>query len=250
MVMPMVTLFMMLNIPASMSLPLFPFGYETVDHVGVYCENLIEIVEQAEKLLNLPPQTYYSIHVDNKNDSPRSGSSLPSPFTPCTLKTALTRYANLLSAPKNSVLTALASYASDPSEADRLRYLASPNGKEEYAQFASSRIHVTCALVYEKTPTGRIHKGVCSTWMKNVVSLEKSNDCSWASIFGRNSNFKLLIDPKVPIIMIGPGTGLAPLRSFLQERLAIKESGAELGPAILFFGCRNRRMVCTLLRHS
>lgn len=55
----------------------------------------------------------------------------------------------------------------------------------------------------------------------------------------RRSKFRPPFDPSTPIIMIGPGTGVAPFRAFVQERAYQYQQGRTVGRTILFFGCRD-----------
>lgn len=88
-------------------------------------------------------------------------------------------------------------------------------------------VHLTVSAVrYESH--GRERKGVCSTFLADLV---KPGDA--VPVFVQpNKNFRLPADPATPIIMIGPGTGVAPFRSFVEHRA--EQAGA--GKSWLFFG--------------
>jgi len=99
-------------------------------------------------------------------------------------------------------------------------------------KFHPGHAHITSVLVKYDTPTGRVHNGVCTTWLLDqTIDNESTLPC-----FIRTSTFRLPSKSETPLIMIGPGSGVAPFRGFLQERTFI----AEKGPAILFFGCRRK----------
>ncbi|MGG0839190.1 assimilatory sulfite reductase (NADPH) flavoprotein subunit [Bacillus paralicheniformis] len=88
-------------------------------------------------------------------------------------------------------------------------------------------VHLTIGAVRYNTH-GRDRKGVCS-----VLCAERLQPGDTLPIFIQpNKSFKLPENPEAPIIMVGPGTGVAPFRSFMQER---EETGAS-GKSWMFFG--------------
>lgn len=94
------------------------------------------------------------------------------------------------------------------------------------------QVHLTVATVRYETH-GRAKKGVASCWLADRLIPGESN----LPVFLQPSkHFRLPSDGRAPIIMVGPGTGIAPFRAFLQER---KVTGAQ-GPNWLFFGDQRR----------
>lgn len=88
-------------------------------------------------------------------------------------------------------------------------------------------VHLTIGAVrYEAH--GRKRNGVAS-----ILTAERLQPGDTLPVYVQNNqNFKLPENPDTPIIMVGPGTGVAPFRSFMQER---EEIGAE-GKSWMFFG--------------
>uniref|UniRef100_A0A8C4TCU9 Nitric oxide synthase n=1 Tax=Erpetoichthys calabaricus TaxID=27687 RepID=A0A8C4TCU9_ERPCA len=101
-------------------------------------------------------------------------------------------------------------------------------------------IHLTVAVVSYRTRDGDgpLHHGVCSSWLNRIETDEM------VSCFVRSApSFRMPPDPKVPCILVGPGTGIAPFRSFWQQRLYDTEQNGIIGsPMILVFGCRQAKI--------
>lgn len=95
---------------------------------------------------------------------------------------------------------------------------------------ADSLCSVTVALFQITTPYGRVRKGLCSRWLCNA----KTGDTFEGFVCPSASRVPMS-QPKMPLILVGPGTGIAPLRSIVREAVVRKWTGT----VHLFTGCRS-----------
>ncbi|OLQ49186.1 sulfite reductase [NADPH] flavoprotein, alpha-component [Bacillus licheniformis] len=224
--------------------------YEPGDSLGVYPENDPELVDQLLKEMNWDPEEIVTLN--------KQGDVRP-------LKEALVSYYEI------TVLTKpLLEQAAQLTGSNEIRELLAPGNEEnvkayiagrdlldlirDYGPFSVSaqefvsilrkmparlysiasslsanpdEVHLTIGAV-RYDAHGRERKGVCS-----ILCAERLQPGDTLPVYVQhNQNFKLPKDPETPIIMVGPGTGVAPFRSFMQER---EEAGAE-GKAWMFFG--------------
>uniref|UniRef100_A0A6N2LDX9 NADPH-dependent FMN and FAD-containing oxidoreductase n=1 Tax=Salix viminalis TaxID=40686 RepID=A0A6N2LDX9_SALVM len=96
-----------------------------------------------------------------------------------------------------------------------------------------NQVHLTVNVVSWTTPFKRKRTGLCSTWL---AGLDPQDGVCIPAWFRKGS----LPPPpaSIPLVLVGPGTGCAPFRGFVEERATQDMSGAA-APIMLFFGCRN-----------
>lgn len=95
---------------------------------------------------------------------------------------------------------------------------------------ADGSVHLTVASVRYGND-GRERRGVCSTFLA-----DRCGDGTVGIFVSKNKSFRVPADDTAPMIMVGPGTGIAPFRGFLQERRARGATGKNW----LFFGDQKR----------
>ncbi|WP_343464786.1 NADPH-dependent assimilatory sulfite reductase flavoprotein subunit [Pantoea sp.] len=103
----------------------------------------------------------------------------------------------------------------------RLYSIASSQAETE------NEVHITVGAVRYEID-GRPRGGGASTWLADRLE----EDAAIRVFIEHNDNFRLPANPDAPVIMIGPGTGIAPFRAFMQQR----ENDGASGKNWLFFG--------------
>ncbi|XP_042735532.1 nitric oxide synthase, inducible [Lagopus leucura] len=251
------------------------------EHIGIFPGNQPELVHSLIARVKDAPPADQTIRLETCTEGGYWASQKKIPA--CTLSQALTYLLDITTSPSQQLLKKLSQLVRTEGDKQRLEVLChsteeynkwkfynSPNILEVLEEFPSAEvstaflltqlpllkpryysvssscdmipreIHLTVAVVNYRTRDGQgpLHHGVCSTWL-NKIALNETVPCFVRSADG----FQLPKEPAKPCILIGPGTGIAPFRSFWQQRLYdLEKKGIKAGDMILLFGCRQPDM--------
>ncbi|XP_031568729.1 NADPH--cytochrome P450 reductase-like [Actinia tenebrosa] len=254
--------------------------YDAGDHVGIYPTNDHELVDKIGKMLNVDLDTVMSLVNVDEDASKKNPFPCPTTYRTAllhyvditsTVKTHVLReLAEYAKDPKEKEFLMNISNSTEdakhqynewivkchrhivavledmPSLRPPLAHILEllPRLQCRYYSISSSSklnpksIHVTAVVVRYTTKTGRLQKGVATTWLQTKIP--KGDDCPHVPIFVRKTTFRLPFKPVTPVIMVGPGTGLAPFRGFIQDRHHSVKQGKKVGDTVLYFGCRKK----------
>jgi sulfite reductase (NADPH) flavoprotein alpha-component len=222
--------------------------YEVGDALGVYPENPPEVVDEI--LANLPFKSadvpvgdgrelplreallrHFDIGVLNKplvqKWQERSGSPFLRSLVAADDKSAWDAFCR-----GRDLIDLVIDYPADFSDAEEFVSVLKKLQPRLYSISSSPKAHPDevhlCVGIVRYQSFGRKRGGVCSTYFA-----DRLGDGVKPRVYVHsNPAFRLPADGNVPVIMVGPGTGIAPFRAFLEER---KASGAK-GGSWLFFG--------------
>ncbi|MCF7786607.1 MAG: flavodoxin domain-containing protein [Prosthecobacter sp.] len=187
-------------------------NYEVGDALGVFVQNCPEVVDAVIAAHGFDPQAEVAL--------PDGGSAA--------LREALIKHYEVRShfgkAPEAGLTLAVFM--------ENLRKLQ----PRLYSIASSSKAHADevhlCIAAVRYSTDGVVHKGVASTYLADRLSLGETTGI----YFHPANHFRLPTDLTKPVIMVGPGTGIAPFRAFLEERQATQAPGKNW----LFFGDQKR----------
>ncbi|KAB1281633.1 Methionine synthase reductase [Camelus dromedarius] len=236
------------------------FSYQPGDAFNVICPNSDSEVQDLVQRLQLADRLEHRVFLKIKADTKKKGAALPQHVPEgCSLRFLFTWCLEIRAVPKKAFLRALVDHTSDGAERRRLQELCSRQGAPDYNRLVRDaracvlgllRAFPSCrpplGLLLEHLPKLQPRPYSCASERPNPPSaalIGVPSAVPGITISPRTTNFfHLPNDPSAPVIMVGPGAGVAPFIGFLQHREKLQEQrpGGRFGAMWLFFGCRHK----------